>query len=69
MDTEVLVPIHNGILLSHKQEYLWISSNEMDEPRTYYKSEVRKRKINIIEGDGIPLQYSCRENPMDGKAW
>ena len=21
------------------------------------------------EGDGIPLQYSCLENPMDGKAW
>ena len=20
------------------------------------------------EGDGIPLQYSCLENPMDGKA-
>ena len=19
--------------------------------------------------DGIPLQYSCLENPMDGKAW
>ena len=21
------------------------------------------------EGDGTPLQYSCRENPMDGGAW
>ena len=21
------------------------------------------------EGDGTPLQYSCRENPMDGRAW
>ena len=21
------------------------------------------------EGDGIPLQYSCLENPMDRKAW
>ena len=21
------------------------------------------------EGDGIPLQYSCLENPMDGRAW
>ena len=21
------------------------------------------------EGDGIPLQYSCLENPTDGKAW
>ena len=23
----------------------------------------------IREGDGIPLQYSCLENPMDGGAW
>ena len=21
------------------------------------------------EGDGTPLQYSCLENPMDGRAW
>ena len=21
------------------------------------------------EGDGIPLQYSCLENPRDGGAW
>ena len=21
------------------------------------------------EGNGNPLQYSCRENPMDGEAW
>ena len=21
------------------------------------------------EGNGIPLQYSCVENPMDGGAW
>ena len=24
---------------------------------------------NIGEGDGIPFQYSCLENPMDGKSW
>ena len=26
---------------------------------------------NIIlgEGNGTPLQYSCLENPMDGRAW
>ena len=22
-----------------------------------------------LEGNGIPLQYSCLENPMDGGAW
>ena len=25
--------------------------------------------INIQEGNGTPLQYSCLENPMDGGAW
>ena len=25
--------------------------------------------IFIGEGSGTPLQYSCRENPMDGGAW
>ena len=36
MDKEVVVHIHNGILLSHKKEHIWVSSNEVDEPRTYY---------------------------------
>ena len=25
--------------------------------------------LDIGEGHGIPLQYSCLENPMDGGAW
>ena len=25
--------------------------------------------LNFGEGNGTPLQYSCRENPMDGGAW
>ena len=25
--------------------------------------------LNIGEGNGIPLQYSCLDNPMDGGAW
>ena len=36
MDEEVVVHIHDGILLSHRKEHLWFSSNEVDEPRTYY---------------------------------
>ena len=26
-------------------------------------------KLQIGEGNGTPLQYSCLENPMDGGAW
>ena len=25
--------------------------------------------LNVGEGNGTPLQYSCLENPMDGGAW
>ena len=80
MDKDV-VDIYNGILLSYKKEYIWVSSKEVDEPGAYYtewsKSE-RKTPIQYInayiwnldrEGNGIPLQYSCLENPMDGGAW
>ena len=27
---------HNGILLSYKKEFIWVSSNEVDEPGAYY---------------------------------
>ena len=36
MDKEVVVRIHNRILLSHKKEHIWVTSNEVDEPRAYY---------------------------------
>ena len=36
MDKEVVVYIYNGILLSHEKENIWVSSNEVDEPGTYY---------------------------------
>ena len=26
-------------------------------------------QVNLGEGNGTPLQYSCLENPMDGGAW
>ena len=33
---EVVVYVHNEILPSHKKERTQVSSNEVDEPRTYY---------------------------------
>ena len=48
MDKEA-VYIHNGILLSHKNEHIWVSSDEVDEPRTYYTEwSESKREIYII---------------------
>ena len=36
MDKEDVVYKHNGILLSYKKEHIWVSSEEVDEPRIYY---------------------------------
>ena len=36
MDQEVVEHIQNGMLHSYKKEYIWVSSNEVDEPRAYY---------------------------------
>ena len=46
----LLIHIHNGILLSHKKECIWVSSNEADEPRAYYSevSEKEKDKYSIL---------------------
>ena len=38
-----MVHIHNGILLSHKKELNWVSSDEMDEPRTDGSESERER--------------------------
>ena len=51
MNKEIMVCIHDGILLSYKKELIWVSSKEVDEPGTYYtewsKSE-RERQILYI---------------------
>ena len=36
MNTEIVVHIHNGILLSYKIECICVSPNEVGEPRAYY---------------------------------
>ena len=48
---EVVVHIHNGILLRHKKGCIWLSSNEVVEPRAYYiQSEVKsEREKNTID--------------------
>ena len=52
-DTEDAVYTHNGILLSHKNKQIQVSSSEADEPRTCYtewnKSEREEQILNINE--------------------
>ena len=44
VDKQVVVHIHNGILLSHKKESIWVSSNEVNEP--IIQSGVSQKKKN-----------------------
>ena len=50
MDKEVVVHIHNGILLSYKKEYIWVSSNEIDETGDYYTAWNKSERET-------PMQY------------
>ena len=36
MDKEVVVHLYSEILLSHKNEHIYVSYSEVDEPRAYY---------------------------------
>ena len=47
MDKEVVVHIHNGILLCHKKEHIQVSSNEVDELRAYYRVNKSERERYI----------------------
>ena len=51
MDKEAVVHTHNGILLSHKKERIWVSSDEVDEPKTFYIewSKSKRERLNTEE--------------------
>ena len=36
MDIQKVAYSHNGILFGYKKEHVWVSSNEVGEPRAYY---------------------------------
>ena len=57
MDKEVVVHIHNGILFSHEKECIWVSFNEVDEPRDYYT----EWSIKIKEKDKDRVRDKERE--------
>ena len=51
MDTEIMVYIVNGILLSSKKEHIWVGPNEVDEPRAYctgWSKSERERQMLYI---------------------
>ena len=51
MDKEDVVHIYNGMLFSHRKERIWVGSNEVGEPRTFFFSFI------FISFRLITLQY------------
>ena len=49
MDKKAVVHIHNGVLLSHEKEYIWISSDEMDETGAYYTEWSKSERKTPIQ--------------------
>ena len=51
MNKRAVVHIYNGVLLSHEKEYIWISSNEVDETGadyTEWSKPERKTQYSIL---------------------
>ena len=67
MDKKAVVHIHNGVLLSHWKEYIWISSNEVDETGAYYTEWSKPERKTPIQYAAKSLQ-SCPTlcDPIDG---
>jgi len=65
MDKEAVVHIYDGTLLSHKKEPIWVSFNEVDEPRAYYtewsKSEREKQMKQLtINNQNIQAAHTTQ---------
>ena len=60
LDKKAVVYIYNGVLLSHYKEYIWISSNEVDEIGAYYTEWSKpERKTPIHYESESEVAQSC----------
>ena len=67
MDKEV-VHMHSGVLLSLKKEHIWVNSNEVDEPRTYYTEWSRSEREKYHKLKHIYEMYkSGIDEPLLGR--
>ena len=70
MDKEVVVHIHNGILLSLKKEWTWVGWTEMEESRVCYtewsKSE-REKQIWYVNTYIWNVEMYGTDEPIAGQ--
>ena len=54
-----------GLLLSHKKEGIWLSSNKVDEPRAYYakwSESEREKQMSYINAYMGHSSWGCKES-------
>ena len=49
--------------------YIALTNLGCDRNAMFWVIELTLSRFCVGEGNGTPLQYSCLENPMDGRAW
>ena len=64
MDKEVVVHIHNGMLLSYKKECIWVSSNELDETGAYYTEWSKSERETPIQYINTFIWNLDNDNPI-----
>ena len=70
MDKEVVLQIHNGMLLSYKKEHVWVIYNEIDETGAYYtewsKSERETQILYMVleEAEEPEVKLSTSEGSL-----
>ena len=67
MDKEVVGHIHNGILLSHEKEWIWVNCNEVDEPRAWYSGWSKSEKQILFIKTYMDSRKTVLMNLFTGK--
>ena len=58
MDKKAVIHIHNGVLLSHYKEYIWISPNEVDETGADIQSEASQKEKHKYSISWVQFSHS-----------
>ena len=64
MDKEVVLHIHNGILLKHKKECSRASPNEVNEPRAYSEVSQEEKSRYCILTHIYGIQKNGTDEPV-----
>ena len=61
-----MVIVHKGVVNNLQKPFLAYSLGSFGK---YLDMKLVGHRVDVGEGNGTPLQYSCLEDPMDRGAW